>query len=240
MKLFSAKEIKMPIITKTLEIEPESTVVGFRIMKNRLLKAKRRTRNSLSRKEILDVSLNIIQKEGIQSLNMRSIAKNLKCSVASPYNHFKNQDEIIQALIQEGEEKLAKDLLVARKKSNIIYTQLLEIARTYWNFATANRELHKLMFSNLNKSKKGASRKVINTVPKSYRIFLETLRAGFKSGAIPVPRKEFHGIVRTMWSWIYGLIILELTGLLNRRANSTDPIEEGVSIFSQALKIGKV
>ncbi|MBE7412609.1 MAG: TetR/AcrR family transcriptional regulator [Leptospiraceae bacterium] len=204
-----------------------------------MLKAKRRTRNSLSRKEILDVSLDIIQKEGIQSLNMRSIAKNLKCSVASPYNHFRSQEEIIQALIQEGEEKLAQDLMLAKLNNQTVYTQLREIAHTYRNFATANIELHKLMFTTLNKRKGNTSKKIITTVPKSYRIFLDTLRSGFKNGSIPLPRKEFHGIVRTMWSWIYGLIILELTGLLNSKDNSENPIEEGISVFSQALKIEK-
>ena len=69
-------------------------------------KKPRRTRNSLNRAEILSAALHIIQTSGVEHLSMRTIAKHLNCSVASPYAHFKNQEEIIQALLYSGEQKL--------------------------------------------------------------------------------------------------------------------------------------
>ena len=47
---------------------------------------------------------------------MRRIAHRLGCSVASPYTHFENQEEIIRYLILEGEKKLTKYLKAGEKK----------------------------------------------------------------------------------------------------------------------------
>ena len=80
-------------------------------------KKPRRIRNSLNRTEILSTALNIIHTSGVESLSMRMIAKHLNCSVASPYAHFKNQEEIIQALLYQGEQKLTTDLNLAKDSS---------------------------------------------------------------------------------------------------------------------------
>ena len=91
-------------------------------------KRTRRVRNSLNRAEILSAALKIIQTDGVESLSMRSIAKHLNCSVASPYAHFKNQEEIIQALLYSGEQKLTADLNIARASTENPFGQITAIA----------------------------------------------------------------------------------------------------------------
>lgn len=118
---------------KKLKVEPKKKV--------------RRVRNSLNRTEILTAALHIIQKNGIENLSMRTIAKHLKCSVASPYAHFKSQEEIIQELLFNGEQKLTADLNIARTSSDNPLEQIKAIANTYWQFSVENQGLHKLMFS---------------------------------------------------------------------------------------------
>ncbi|MCB1158399.1 MAG: WHG domain-containing protein, partial [Leptospiraceae bacterium] len=113
--------------------------------------------------------------------------------------------------------------------------QLTAIAHTYWNFAVANRELHKLMFNTLGPS----TGKVFRYYPKSYKLFLETLKHGTQTGKIKFSKAGYHAIARTMWAWIYGLLVLELTGLLQRRNKNSDPVEEGVYFFLKLLKQGE-
>ena len=72
-------------------------------MNNTSTKQIRRTRGSLTKQEILSVSMDILLEEGVEALSMRRIAHRLGCSVASPYTHFENQEEIIHRHIQELE-----------------------------------------------------------------------------------------------------------------------------------------
>lgn len=197
-------------------------------------KPSRRVRGSLTREEILNASIEILQEEGVEHLSMRRIAKKLGCSVASPYTHFQSQEEIIRHLILEGEKKLTSDLRKAQDKTKDVYSQLDAIARAYWNFSEENKELHKLMFNAVGGR---LYRNAFPSLPTSYRVFLETIRSGIATNEIRFSRQEYPAIARTMWSWMYGLIVLEMNEILRKRKDS-DPIQEGIYLFKLLLKRG--
>ncbi|TGM72125.1 TetR/AcrR family transcriptional regulator [Leptospira mtsangambouensis] len=194
----------------------------------------RRIRNSLSREEIRNVSLLILKEEGLEGLSMRKIANRLGCSVASPYSYYESQIDLVQDLIKSGEDELLSMLkkASAEVETNSAFQQLAAIARAYFNFASNNRELHKVMFVT---DYGGVHRKAFPQLPKSYRFFLETVRIGFESGEIPYPKNEYPAIARLMWSWMYGVIVLDMTGMLRKRKGSGNPIEEGISYFQKLL-----
>lgn len=194
-------------------------------------KKERRIRNSLNRAEILSTALTIIQTDGVESLSMRRIAKELNCSVASPYAHFKNQEEIIQALLYQGEKKLTADLNLAKASSENPFEKVTAIAHTYWEFSLENRGLHKLMFS-----AGGGLHKKFFAAPSSYRVFLKTIRDALKKESGEIPRPRYNSIARTMWAWMYGLLVLQMTDLLNREKLKQDPIEEGMLLFRYLFK----
>lgn len=194
-------------------------------------KKPRRVRNSLNRAEILTTALNIIQTSGVESLSMRMIAKQLNCSVASPYAHFKNQEEIIQALLYRGEQKLTADLNIARDSSQNPFEQITAIAHTYWQFSVENQGLHKLMFSS-----GGGLHKKLFAAPSSYRVFLKTIRDGLKKESSEMPRPRYNSIARTMWAWMYGLLVLQMTDILNREKLKIDPVEEGLLLFKTLFR----
>jgi AcrR family transcriptional regulator len=204
---------------------------------NAKLKHSRRERGSLTKREILSVSLEILQEEGVGSLSMRHIAKKLKCSVASPYKHFESQEDIIRHLILEGERRLTADLKNAQDLSQDVYGQLASIAQAYWNFSNQNKELHRLMFNAVSGK---LYRKTFPSLPTSYRVFLETIREGIVSGEIKFSRKDYPAIARTMWSWMYGLIVLEMNEVLRKKRKETDPIQEGIDLFTILMKQGKI
>lgn len=194
-------------------------------------KQARRTRNSLNRDEILSTAMDIIQNAGIESLSMRKIANRLNCSVASPYAHFKNRQEIIQALLYQGEKKLTSDLNIAKESSSDPFEQISAIAHTYWQFSVENRGLHKLMFSS-----GGGLHKKLFPAPSSYRVFLKTVRDGLKKEFIEMTKWSYHSIARTMWAWMYGLLVLEMTDLLKREKLKQDPVEEGILVFKSLFR----
>ncbi|HNE25396.1 MAG: TetR/AcrR family transcriptional regulator [Leptospirales bacterium] len=208
--------------------------VRLTTVKRRPLRLPRRVRGSISRREILEAAVAVLSEKGVEGLSMRHIAQHMGCSVASPYAYFSSQEEIIRHLITEGEKKLTLDLKAAQECSHDVYVQLDAIAHAYWNFSSENRELHKLMF---NMGGGRLYRQVFPSLPTSYRVFLETIREGIISGAIPYPRTSYPSIARTMWSWMYGLIVLEMNEVLRRRKTS-DPVKEGIALFHHLLRSG--
>ena len=197
-------------------------------------KPARRSRGSLSQAEILDAAIKIIRDEGLEKLSMRRIAQVLQCSVASPYAYFESQEAIIQVLVRKGESHLTSMLreAIAGTIEDTVFVQLEAIARTYWRFATENRELHKLM------NNMGIYGKTFKSAPTSYRVFLETLHRGIKSGAIRYPKERYRQIASTMWAWIYGVLVLEMNDLL-RNSEALDPIGSGIALFQEMLQRGE-
>jgi AcrR family transcriptional regulator len=201
-----------------------------------LNKKPRRGRNSLSQDEILDCAQSILVEEGIAGLSMRKIAARLECSVASPYAHFKSNEDIVKGLVLRGEVTLSQMIRDANRDQTKSFDQLAATARAYWKFAQENKELHKLMFH----VGQGIShRKFITVIPASYRIFLSTIKKGIETGEFKFQRREYPSLARTMWAWIYGLLVLDLTGVLSLKKTESNPLEEGILIFRELLENGR-
>lgn len=197
---------------------------------------RRRTRNSLSQEEILDCAHTILVEEGISGLSMRKIAARLGCSVASPYAHFDSNEDIVKGLVLRGEETLSGMIREANRDQIKCFDQVAATARAYWRFAQENKELHKLMFHIGN----GIShRKFLTVIPISYRMFLSIIKKGIETGEFKFQRKDYPSLARTMWAWIYGLLVLDLTGVLSLKRSDSNPLEEGILIFKELLENGR-
>ncbi|MBL8018607.1 MAG: TetR/AcrR family transcriptional regulator [Leptospirales bacterium] len=187
-------------------------------------------RSGLSRESILEAAVDILNEEGIDALSLRNIVKRLGCSVAGPYTYFKSQDEILSTLIHMGEEELTSDLRNARALGGNRFEILRRLAGTYRDFARRNREMHKLMF-NIH-----GHNRIFHSATASYRVYLETIRSGVKAGEFKFSRQGYHALARTMWAWIYGMIVLEMTGVT---AESEAVVDEGFAFFRKLLEQGE-
>lgn len=194
---------------------------------------KRRGRNSLNPEQIVSAANTILRSYGIKKLSMREIARVLNCSVASPYAYFKTREEIIIILIQRGEETLIQDLRNAVASADHTIDKLKALAYSYWNFSQNNKELHKLMFQGSG----SIHRKALPPVPVSYRILLETIRKGCFKKEIRIEWAEYPALGRTIWAWIYGILVLDMTDVLKKRKDESKPLEEGIYFFSKILRL---
>lgn len=198
-------------------------------MKKRSDEKQRRTRNSLSREEILQAALDIIMHKGVEAMSISSISKKMKCSIASPYVYFKNRDEILNVLLHREEENLVRNMKKAKKSSEDIFVQLEAVAQSFWKFTIRNKSLHLILFQVNN----GLHRKHF-FAPRSYRIFLGTVKKLSRQHGIA--KNEYHALVRTMWAWMYGVLVLQTTGLLEKTESGFDHIQEGIEIFRKSVQ----
>lgn len=94
---------------------------------------------------ILSSSREILERDGINGLSARAIAKEIGYSPGTLYNVFKNLDDLIstieRALLQEGLAALR-----AVPRHNRPSDQLRALAECYISFALKNRRLWNLLF----------------------------------------------------------------------------------------------
>ncbi|WP_062604412.1 TetR/AcrR family transcriptional regulator [Caballeronia calidae] len=105
----------------------------------------RREQRQALRERILEVSREIVKREGFASLSMRKLADAIDYSPAALYLHFRSRGEIARALRMEGHARL-HDAFLAHATIADPAARLNAMARAYVEFGLAEPETYRLMF----------------------------------------------------------------------------------------------
>jgi AcrR family transcriptional regulator len=90
----------------------------------------------------LRVASNILEKQGIEGLTLRALARRLKVSHTAPYRHFADRETLLAALAAEGYAMLG------RAQREAAATQGLRgMGEAYVRFALEHPQRFRLMFS---------------------------------------------------------------------------------------------
>lgn len=69
------------------------------------------------RKELLDRAVHVIAEQGIESLSLRALARDLGVSHAAPSRHFADKTELLRALATEGNDRFVTYVLEAADRA---------------------------------------------------------------------------------------------------------------------------
>jgi AcrR family transcriptional regulator len=97
------------------------------------------------RSQILEVATELFLKEGFDKTSMRGIAEKIEYSPATIYLHFKDKNEIFQAIHDQGFEKFFIKLSESSAIENP-FLRLRKMGDLYLEFAFENPEYYDLMF----------------------------------------------------------------------------------------------
>ncbi|MEW6774758.1 MAG: TetR/AcrR family transcriptional regulator [Bdellovibrionota bacterium] len=118
-----------------MSAQPERKIGGFRA---RSKEAKEETRE-----RILKAAIALYAEMGYEKFSVRKLAERTGYTPRALYSYYKNKDEIVAAVAQDGFEKLARYLDVPSAD----FAQYLSgIGRAYLRFATENPDLYRLLF----------------------------------------------------------------------------------------------
>ena len=98
----------------------------------------------VTKKDIIDTSLELCRKHGADALNARSIAAALGCSTQPVFSNFETMDELSSA-VTAAAYGLYFDFLEREVKSGK-YPQYKSLGMAYIRFAKEEKELFKLLF----------------------------------------------------------------------------------------------
>lgn len=149
---------------------------------------------------------------GIESLSLRAVAKRAGVSHAAPAHHFRGARGLLTALAAKGYERLieAQEERQSRMESDP-ESQLLAIGLGYLDFADANPELFRLMFSS---GKPDRSDPHFDTAAQAaFGKLVEGVRKVMN--ADPLTHPEAMTQVAASWSMVHGLADLMISGRLD-------------------------
>ena len=146
-----------------------------------------------------------IREQGPSAITLRAIARRAGVSHAAPYRHFKNKEGLIAAVSAQGFAQLTQVLLQAQAPFENPLTRFERLSRAYVQFAVANTEIFRLMFSSELADK------------DAHPELAEAARAAFDLVTTTVAACQAIGLVRqgdpadlsiAGWSMTHGLAVL--------------------------------
>ena len=101
------------------------------------------------RNALIEQGIKMINSSGEENLSLRKLAENCGVSMAAPYAHFKNKEEMITAIKNHVTDSFSKYLekAVNKVKEDDIERKILALGNAYVSFFIENPEYFTFLFS---------------------------------------------------------------------------------------------
>jgi AcrR family transcriptional regulator len=155
------------------------------------------------RAELIRRGLEALETIGADVLSLRLLAEQAGVSKTAPYRHFKDKDEFLGALADEGFRLLHLKLENFAKDGPV---GVAAMGRAYMDFAMAHPALYRLMNSPLVCRMPEGS---MVWARRSLRLLGQTLARGTDAGE---PGFDINAAAAA-WAYIHGLVLIRIDGL---------------------------
>lgn len=166
------------------------------------------------RRALLEASLTLIEREGVQGLSLRKAARQAGVSPAAPYHHFASRGALLAAIGTEGYERLHLMICEAKGRAGpSAQEQLAGTAEAYVTFAHEHAAHFRVMF-----------RPELHEPDETFDaasdpLFDELMRSVVQAQSQKsIPPGDARHYALLLWSSAHGLASLLLDGPLRRRA----------------------
>ena len=170
-------------------------------------KPKNRYHHGELRAALIECGLELIQRQGIQALTLRKIAKRLGVSQSAPYRHFKDKDALLAAIGEAGFIQFANAVEAARKQAGDGFAaQMDAMALAYTRFADEHRAQFEVMFAALLEPGGGAN----VGAGRNLRALEDIIRQAQHKGE--ARQGDPALLARVVWALVHGASMLRLGG----------------------------
>ena len=153
------------------------------------------------KKAVITRALEIISQKGIDGLSLREVARALGTSHAAPYRHFKDKNELLAAIAEDGLQRMLAQMKGKFRNKNAIQ-KLREIGAVYVQFGAKNPYQFRVMFA-----RELANRALYPALQQASRNTMKMLEEVVKEGQnskLIIPGNS-RDIAVMLWSSVHGV-----------------------------------
>ena len=183
---------------------------------------------------ILTVATQIIKDEGMKSLSIRKVAKEIGCAVGTIYNIFNSIDDIFLTINAATMTRLYKQLQQEAQEESDPLTASVMLGRAYVAFSRDNYHLWSLL---VDYKLQPGSTLPVNVQEKIDDLFL--LVSGMVAPLVSNDKGKADLAAKVLWASLHGVCSLAMSGKLDTvKAEATDVLVESlVRNYLQGLQV---
>ena len=189
------------------------------------------------REEIIDVSKELLLKDGFNKISMRKIAKRVNVTATSIYLHFKNKDDLLLALIEESIQNLNKALMKAMNSSLDPIQQLEKLAEAYIQYALENPQEYEIIYMVRPEAMPKYPKVKFQEVRQTYELLSGIIQDGKEKELFDVDNPLISAY--TLWAQIHGVVTVVLNKRLDTRIPRDSFLDQAIDHIIQGFVIQK-
>ena len=99
------------------------------------------------RRALVEAGRRLLEAEGGADLSLRAVAREAGVSPAAPYHHFRDKNELLDALAMEGWDQLGDQMRAALAEADPARERLVTLGVAYVRFSRMNPAIYRVMFA---------------------------------------------------------------------------------------------
>lgn len=161
---------------------------------------------------LIDSGLAVVERDGIEALSLRAVARQAKVSHTAPYHHFSCKADLLAAVAAAGFDRMLAGIgqQMMALKSDDPLNRLRAVGRGYVLFAVCHASIFRLMFRP-EMTKPSKHPRLLEAESRAFQALLETIVGAQQSGA--VVGRDPRAPAAFAWSTVHGLAMLHLDGV---------------------------
>ena len=157
------------------------------------------------RQALIDAGIKIINESGEENLSLRKVAQRCQVSHAAPYAHFRDKEELIEAIKTSVTDQFTEELTTAAKGGENAESAIIEMGKHYVSFFIHKPDYFKFLFGSQNIT---AHLKIDADSTEDYPPFVllkKTYVRYLKENKIRKSKKEQEIELLQIWATAHGL-----------------------------------
>jgi len=173
---------------------------------------------------LLTVAEELLRQRGVAGISLREVAKQAGVSHTAPYRHFRDKDQLLQALAAVGFSRLATALLeIGNEYSTQPETALVKGGEAYVELAVNHPQMTQLMFGGV-LSGDEVSTELADCGDAAFNALLALVDLGVAKKLYRIGDRMT--IALAAWSMVHGLSMLVIAGQLGEYADTRQAIQK--------------
>ena len=122
------------------------------------------------RAALIDVAISLIAERGVREFSLAEASRRLGVTVAAPYRHFADRDDLLAAVGMRAREEFAAALAAEERDTDPPEQRLAALARAYVRFAGEQRPLFDTLFvAGIDKNRYPEFRRAFHALEDTFR-----------------------------------------------------------------------
>lgn len=182
-------------------------------------------RTGLSKEEILQKTIALVNEKGINYLSVTTLSEYLEIKKPSLYYHVQSVEEVIQWIMVYGWEHVSTEI-VAQAEDSDAETSMKKYARLFYKFAKKNPGVFEAM---LWYNKYGSDELKKATEGLYAFFFMQTDRMG-------ISKKNANHLLRTFRAFLEGFILLEAHNSFGNPVSIEKSFDVSLKVLIEGMK----